>query len=144
MQNKAKYLNEQMNVTAFITRGYENKSRFLPPEKQSQTNPNKAKFKKAKMNVTTFLAKDYENKPNWTLGENEPKTNPIKANLVHLRRIQKGHLCLPALRVAGCPAERCSEPALNIVEGTSALGMTKMGPRFRGDDSNEYRISNKE
>ncbi len=63
MQNKAKYLNEQMNVTAFITRGYENKSRFLPPGKQSQTNPNKAKFKKAKMNVTTFLAKDYENKP---------------------------------------------------------------------------------
>ncbi len=66
-----------MNVTAFITRGYENKSRFLPPEKQSQTNPNKAKPKKAKMNVTSYITKEYENKSNWAICENEPKTNPI-------------------------------------------------------------------
>ena len=87
MQNKAKYLDEQMNVTAFITRGYENKSRFLPPEKQSQTNPNKAKSCppsvwriKARMNVSIIITRDYENISNWAIYENEPKTNPIKAN----------------------------------------------------------------
>ena len=36
MQNKAKFLDEQMNVSTIITRGYKNKSRLRPTEKQSQ------------------------------------------------------------------------------------------------------------
>ena len=63
MQNKAKYLDDQMNVSTIITRGYEDITRLRPPKKQSQTKPNKAKFKKAKMNVTSILTKGYENKP---------------------------------------------------------------------------------
>jgi hypothetical protein len=62
MQNKAKFRKTKMNVSTIITRGYKNKSRLRPPEKQSQTNPNKAKFKKAKMNVTSIITKRYENK----------------------------------------------------------------------------------
>jgi hypothetical protein len=43
MQNKAKYLDDQMNVSTIITREYKNKSPLRPSEKQSQTKPNKAK-----------------------------------------------------------------------------------------------------
>ncbi len=61
MQNKANFRKSQINVNKVLTREYENKSRFLPPEKQSQTNPNKAKSKKAKMNVTSYITKGYGN-----------------------------------------------------------------------------------
>ena len=62
MQNKAKYLDDQMNVSPVTTKDYENKTLGEHGKKQSQTNPNKAKFKKAKMNVTSILTVGYENK----------------------------------------------------------------------------------
>jgi hypothetical protein len=44
MQNKAKFLVDQMNVTAFITWGYENKSNWTLGENEPKTNPIKANF----------------------------------------------------------------------------------------------------
>jgi len=81
MQNKANFLDDQMNVTSLITVDYENKSPLRPRKNKPNTNPIKANFQKAQMNVTTFLTKDYENKSNCALAENKPNSKPIKANL---------------------------------------------------------------
>jgi hypothetical protein len=63
MQNKAKFLDGQMNVNKVLTKDYEIKTLGEHGKKQSQTNPNKANSKKAEMNVTSCVTNGYENKP---------------------------------------------------------------------------------
>jgi len=79
MQNKANLPDDQMNVTAFYTRDYENNPLRRRGENKANSKPNKANLLKAKMNVNKVLTKDYENMSNWAIYKNEPNSNPIQS-----------------------------------------------------------------
>ncbi|MHC4500978.1 MAG: hypothetical protein ACYS83_05025 [Planctomycetota bacterium] len=61
MQNKANLPDDQMNVTTFLTKEYENKIAFGLRKNKANTNPNKANLLDAQMNVSTIITKEYEN-----------------------------------------------------------------------------------
>jgi len=76
MQNKANFLDAQMNVTSFYTVDYENIVNCKLRKNKANSKPNKANLRKAKMNANKVLTKDYENISNWALFENKPNSNP--------------------------------------------------------------------
>jgi len=77
MQNKANFLDAQMNVNSILTKDYERNDIFAVPENKANTKPNKANLQNAQMNVTVFYTKEYENKSNWAICENKANSNPI-------------------------------------------------------------------
>ncbi len=70
MQNKPNLPDEQMNVTSFITKHYENDNTFRLPENKPNTNPIQSQYKantnpipeRPKMNENLFVTKVYEEK----------------------------------------------------------------------------------
>ena len=52
-----------MNVNFFVTRNYEEKSRFWLGKNKPNSKPNKPNFQKAQMNVNFFVTNDYEDEP---------------------------------------------------------------------------------
>jgi len=59
MQNKANFLESQMNVNIYNTMDYENKSNWTLGENKPNSKPIKPNFRKAQMNVNSFITKDY-------------------------------------------------------------------------------------
>ena len=62
MQNKANFLESQMNVTSLITVAYENKSDWTLGENKPKTNPIKPNCRKGKIDANCVVTKDYEEK----------------------------------------------------------------------------------
>jgi hypothetical protein len=61
MQNKANLPDDQMNVTAFLTKDYENKIAFGLQKNKPNTKPNKTNLLDAQMNISFIIIKEYEN-----------------------------------------------------------------------------------
>ena len=89
MQNKANFLDDQMNVTKVLTKEYENKTLGGSGKNKANSKPNKANLLNAQMNVTTFLTKEYENISNCSLAENKPNTNPIQTQTNPISKAKK-------------------------------------------------------
>jgi len=71
MQNKANFLDAQMNVSTVLTMNYEQLT-------MNYVQKNKANLLNAQMNVNKVLTKDYENISNWAIYENKANSNPIQ------------------------------------------------------------------
>ena len=80
MQNKPNFPDDQMYVTVFYTKEYENRPNCKLDGNKANTKPNKPNFRKDQMNVTLFTTNAYGNEPRTTNNEHSCKTNPIKAN----------------------------------------------------------------
>ena len=80
MQNKPNFPDEQIYLTAFYTKEYENRPTSTLDGNKANTKPNKPNFPKAQMNATFFTTNAYGNEPRTTNNEHSCKTNPIKAN----------------------------------------------------------------
>jgi len=77
MQNKANFLDAQMNVNLYVTKDYENESTFRVRKNKANSNPIKANFRKAKMNVNSLITKDYRKKDDFAVQKNKPNSKPI-------------------------------------------------------------------
>jgi len=107
MQNKANFLDAQMNVSIFSKKAYENKHNWTlgenkPKQSQFPKSQNECKltynkglqkkrrfrspkkqtqfkpnFRKAKMNVNFYLTKEYENEPHLPAPGKQTQSNPI-------------------------------------------------------------------
>ena len=80
LQNKAKLQNDQMNVTALLTKGSVNFRTFCQQKNEPKRTQNKAKFKNANMNVTPLLTKEYEHFRPFSRCKNKAKQSQNKAN----------------------------------------------------------------
>ena len=103
MQNKPNFPDGQINLSANITRDYENKSNPTLGENkpnskpiQTQTNPIS---ETPKINISSIVTKYYENIYPCAAPKNKPKTNPISQEPRNERKliVNKG-LSKPALR----------------------------------------------
>jgi len=80
MQNKAKLMDDQMNVTPLLINYYENLLTFFRPKNKAKQTQNKAKFKNAIKNVTALLTKGYENLRPFSRRKNKAKQSQFKPN----------------------------------------------------------------
>ena len=78
MQNKANFPDDQMNVTVFYTKEYENETLSRSGKNKANTKPNKPNLLDDQMNVSAIITKEYENLPLRRCGENKPNTKPIQ------------------------------------------------------------------
>jgi len=62
MQNKANFLDAQMNVNSFITKDYRKKDDFAVQKNKANSNPNKPNLPEGKIDAKSVVTKDYEEK----------------------------------------------------------------------------------
>jgi len=62
MQNKANFLDAQMNVNSFITKVYRKKDDFAVQKNKANSNPNKPNLPDGKIDAKCVVTKDYEEK----------------------------------------------------------------------------------
>ncbi|MFB0524765.1 MAG: hypothetical protein ACETVZ_04450, partial [Phycisphaerae bacterium] len=77
LTNKANFPDDQMNVTVFYTKDYENNSNCKLCENKANTKPIKANLLNAQMNVNKVLTKDYENEPRCPAPGKQTQSKPI-------------------------------------------------------------------
>jgi hypothetical protein len=80
MQNKPNFQNGRMNVSANITKHYENISNSTLGENKPNSKPNKPNCAEAKMNASVCLTRNYESNPALPPRQNKANSNPIKPN----------------------------------------------------------------
>ena len=80
VQNKPNFPDDQMYLTAFYTKEYENRPTSTLDGNKANTKPNKPNLHKAQTSVTFFTTNAYGNELRTTNNEHSCKTNPIKPN----------------------------------------------------------------
>ena len=78
MQNKANFLESQMNVNPYNTTDYEKRTLGERGKNKPNSKPIKANLLNAQINVNKVLTKDYENKWQRRVRKNKPNTKPIQ------------------------------------------------------------------
>jgi hypothetical protein len=77
LQNEPKFPATQMNVSANITKHYDNKPDPTLGENKPNSNPNKPNWPEAEMSISVYYTTNYDNNLAFGLHQNKPKTNPI-------------------------------------------------------------------
>ena len=90
-QNEPNFKNAKMNVSYYITKGYENKSNWAICENKPNPNPIS---QKAQMNLNLFATKHYKNQPPWGSKSNQTQCRNSTADPPSFGGAQQGMFSL--------------------------------------------------